>query len=230
MATIVHQKTVSIADWTQAELDAYVAAGLFLPGTLLANIWLPSDVNANHLVSNIVNADISTTAAIDATKIANGNVTSTEFQYLDGVTSAIQTQFGTKVATANNGSDFVNLLTTLTNLFAANTNGISAQAYRPINAQTGTSYTLVLSDNGKMVTLSNASAITLTVPANASVAFAVNAEIDLAQLGAGQVTVAAAGGVTLNSYQSKVALVGQYAGATLKQTATDVWILIGNLA
>lgn len=44
----------------------------------------------------IVNADINASAAIDATKIANGNVTSTEFQYLDGVTSAIQTQIDGK--------------------------------------------------------------------------------------------------------------------------------------
>lgn len=105
-----------------------------------------------------------------------------------------------------------------------------AQSYRPINAQTGTTYTLVLLDSGKMVTLNNASAITLTVPTNASVAFPVGAEIDLAQLGAGQVTVAAAGGVTINSFNAKLNIAGQYAGATLKQTAADTWLLIGNLA
>lgn len=45
----------------------------------------------------IVNTDINAAAAIDATKIANGSVSNTEFQYLDGVTSAIQTQINTKV-------------------------------------------------------------------------------------------------------------------------------------
>jgi len=44
----------------------------------------------------LVNADVSASAAIDATKIANGSVSNTEFQYLDGVTSSIQTQLGTK--------------------------------------------------------------------------------------------------------------------------------------
>jgi hypothetical protein len=44
----------------------------------------------------IVNADINASAAIDATKIHDGSVTNTEFQYLDGVTSAIQTQLNTK--------------------------------------------------------------------------------------------------------------------------------------
>jgi hypothetical protein len=98
------------------------------------------------------------------------------------------------------------------------------------NAQTGTTYTLALTDAGKMVTLSNAAAIALTIPLNSSVAFPVNTQIDLAQLGAGQVTITATGGVTLRSYAGKVLLAGQYAGATLKQTATDVWLLIGNLA
>ena len=59
----------------------------------LTNKSIDSD---NNTITNIVNADIKTAAAIDATKIANGNVSNTEFQYLDGVTSAIQTQLNTK--------------------------------------------------------------------------------------------------------------------------------------
>jgi hypothetical protein len=113
----------------------------------------------------------------------------------------------------------------------ASLTGITAsQIDEPINAQTGTTYTLVLTDSGKLITLANASAITLTVPTNASVAFAVDSVVNLAQTGAGQVTVTAAGGVTLHSYQSKTNLAGQYAGAMLKKTATDTWLLIGNLA
>jgi hypothetical protein len=54
-----------------------------------------------------------------------------------------------------------------------------------LNAQTGTTYTPVLADNGKLVTLSNASAITLTVPTNASVAYATGAQINIQQIGAG---------------------------------------------
>lgn len=100
---------------------------------------------------------------------------------------------------------------------------------RSINAKTGASYTLVLGDNGKFVSLSSASAITLTIPANASVAFPVGAEIDLAQLGNGTVTVAAAGGVTINSLGAKVAIAGQYAAVKLKKTGTNIWLLTGSL-
>jgi len=110
------------------------------------------------------------------------------------------------------------------------TTPMQIQGYRPINAQTGTTYTLVIGDSGNLVTFNNASAVTLTVPANSSVAFPTGAEIDLAQIGAGQLTISPGSGVTINSYSSKVNLAGQYAGATLKKTGTNTWLLIGNLA
>lgn len=99
----------------------------------------------------------------------------------------------------------------------------------PENAQTGTTYTLALADAGKAVTLSNAAAITLTIPTNASVAFPVDTRIDLIQYGAGQVTVGGAG-VTIRSSGSKLKLTGQYSGATLWKRDTDEWVLIGDIA
>lgn len=97
-----------------------------------------------------------------------------------------------------------------------------------INAQTGTTYTPVLADNGKLVTLSNASAITLTVPTNASVAYATGAQINIQAIGAGQVTVVGDTGVTVNG--TGTALRTQWSAATLVKTATDTWTLIGDLA
>lgn len=98
----------------------------------------------------------------------------------------------------------------------------------PENAQTNTSYTLALSDSGKVVTLNNASAITLTIPTNNVIAFATNTRIDLIQLGAGQVTVGGAS-VTIRSSASKLKLNGQYSGATLWKKGTDEWVLIGDI-
>ena len=97
-----------------------------------------------------------------------------------------------------------------------------------LNAQTGTTYTLVITDNGRLVTLSNAAAITLTVPLNATVAFATGAIINIQQIGAGQVTVAGAAGVTLNGTGTKTR--AQWSAASLVKTATDTWTLIGDLA
>lgn len=97
-----------------------------------------------------------------------------------------------------------------------------------LNAQTGTTYTLALTDAHKLVTLSNASGITLTIPTEASVAFQTGDQVNILQLGAGQVTVAAASGVTLRAQGSKVKLNGQYAIGTLVKIATDEWVLVGN--
>jgi hypothetical protein len=98
-----------------------------------------------------------------------------------------------------------------------------------LNAQTGTTYTLVLTDAHDLVTLSNASAITLTIPTNASVAFTVGDQVNIVQLGAGQVTVGGAG-VTIRSQGTKLKLNGQYSAATLIKIATDEWVLVGNTA
>lgn len=95
-----------------------------------------------------------------------------------------------------------------------------------LNAQTGTTYTLVLADNGKLITLSNASAIAVTVPTNASVAFPIGSQILLNQLGAGQVTVSGAS-VTFNG-KNGLKTSGQYAVICLIKIATDTWVLSGD--
>ena len=98
----------------------------------------------------------------------------------------------------------------------------------PINAQTGTTYTTVLTDRDSMVELNNASAITVTVPPNSSVAYPVGTTIDLLQTGAGQVTVAAGSGVTLNGTPG-LKLRTQWSSASLFKRATDTWVLLGDL-
>lgn len=101
---------------------------------------------------------------------------------------------------------------------------------QPINAQTGTTYTLALTDANKLITLSNVASITLTVPTNASVAFSVGHRIDLIQLAAGDVTISAAGGVTIDSKSGFLKLSAQYAAATLFYRGSDNWFLIGDIA
>lgn len=100
-----------------------------------------------------------------------------------------------------------------------------------INAQTGATYTLVLADAGALVTLSNGSPITLTVPTNASVAYPIGTVIGIAQLGGGLVSVEGATGVTINGVTPGDAeLTGQYATASLTKLATDTWLLSGGIA
>ena len=92
-----------------------------------------------------------------------------------------------------------------------------------VNAQTGTSYTLVLADAGKQVTMTNASASTLTVPPNASIAFDIGVRIQVIQLGAGAVTLTAGAGVTISSLATTLVM-AQYQVATLIKIATNIWV------
>lgn len=109
--------------------------------------------------------------------------------------------------------------------------GVWAEAGGPLatNAQTGTTYTLVLTDKNKIVELNNAGAITLTVPDNATAAFGIGDMIHLLQTGAGQVTVVGGAGVTVNGNPG-LKLAGQWAMATLLKRATNTWVLFGNIS
>jgi hypothetical protein len=105
---------------------------------------------------------------------------------------------------------------------------------RTINAQSGTTYTFVLADGSQaggwpLVTFGSGSATTVTVPTNSSVAFPVGCQIECSQVGAGKVTFAGAGGVTINSYGTNKSIAGEYVGVTLMQTAANTWLLEGNL-
>ena len=98
-----------------------------------------------------------------------------------------------------------------------------------INAQTGTTYTFVAADAGKLVTSSNGSGQTFTVPPNSSVAFDVGTQILIQNIGSANCTLAQGSGVTIQSKDSDKEIDGQYAAATLIKTATDTWSLIGSL-
>ena len=88
-------------------------------------------------------------------------------------------------------------------------------------------YTLVLADAQKIIPLNKATAFTVTVPPNSSVAFTIGDQVNLLQTGAGQITVAGGSGVTVNP-TAKLKLNGQYAAGTLVKVDTNSWVLIGN--
>ena len=96
-----------------------------------------------------------------------------------------------------------------------------------INAQTGTTYTLVLSDSGKYVTLSNAATVYVTVPPDV---FPVNTVITLEQKGVGVTVMLEGAGVTINGYDSGYMSPGQYAAIQLICTASNIFTCIGGAA
>lgn len=102
--------------------------------------------------------------------------------------------------------------------------------FAPINSVTGATYTLALSDAGKLIKASRSSAQTITIPANASVAFETGTEIEIVQYGSGAVTIAGASGVTIRSVDNSKTTAGIYNTITLKKMATNEWLLAGGLA
>lgn len=111
------------------------------------------------------------------------------------------------------------------------TTPVSIRGYMPsATTFSGTTGTLALTDAEYFQICNNASTQTLTVPTNASVAFPVNTEIIFFQAGAGQVVFNPAGGVTINSADGALKIAIQYGAATLKKTATNTWVLFGNIS
>ena len=94
-----------------------------------------------------------------------------------------------------------------------------------INDQSGTTYTLALTDANDYVRMSNAAQQTVTVPPNSSVAFTIGDKIDIGRAGAGFVTVAEGAGVTINSTNLTITKKGR---VTLVKVASDTWDLVGN--
>jgi hypothetical protein len=92
-----------------------------------------------------------------------------------------------------------------------------------INNQIGTAYTLVAGDNGKVVVLDNASAVTVTVPSGLGAGF----NCSFVQKGAGQVSFSASG-TTVNNRQSHTKINGQYGVASIVAYAADFFVLAGD--
>jgi hypothetical protein len=106
----------------------------------------------------------------------------------------------------------------------------SAKINLALNAQTGTAYTLVASDSGKLVTSSNASAVTVTIPPSI---FAAGEQINVQSIGAGITSFAAGSGVTITSTGATSAapnLRTQYSACTIICTASNVFTVIGDLS
>jgi hypothetical protein len=149
------------------------------------------------------------------------------------VTLAIDTAVTADLTTAQTLTNKTLTSPTINGATIATSTLTSPKVNLGINAQTGTTYTTVLDDNGKLVTQTNASAIATTIPLNSSVAYPIGAQINIAQMGAGQVTISGAGGVTIASTGATATapkLRAQYSTATAVQTATDTWLVMGDIS
>jgi hypothetical protein len=112
----------------------------------------------------------------------------------------------------------------------ANNMNILANSLVAVTAQTGTAYNVGTADVGKLVTLSNVAAQTVTIPANSSVAFAIGDQVNFMNLSTGTATFVAAGTAVIRSAGSKLKLTTQYAVCTVLKIDTDAWVMVGNVS
>jgi hypothetical protein len=220
-----------------------IQAGQHNDNWIAAKDYFDALSSGANFVAGAITSDTIGTSAVTTVKIQDDAVTQAKLaddavgtaQILnDAVTAA-------KIATGAVGTSEIAASVTLTtpNIGAATgtsltlTGGLTATGnvigHIATNAQTGTTYTLVAADDGKAVEILNASPITLTVPLNSSVPYTVGTQIVVLQTGAGQITVAGAGGVTVNATPG-LKLRAQWSSATLIKRATDTWVLVGDLS
>ena len=99
-------------------------------------------------------------------------------------------------------------------------------SYSAVRTQSGTTYTLVLGDAGDYIQTTSTTAVTITVPLQSSVTWAADTEIYFEQNNTGQITIAGASGVTINSSET-LKTAGRYSVIALKRVASDTWTLTG---
>ena len=129
---------------------------------------------------------------------------------------------GTPTApTAAGGTNTIQIATTAFVTAAVAAVGGGGSSGGDVNTYTG-STTLVSGDANDFLVMNSASANSVTVPPNASVAFAIGTEITIGQYGAGQTTIVAGSGVTIRTATSLL-LSGQYAVAKIKKIGTNEW-------
>jgi hypothetical protein len=199
----------------------------------------------NFSEAGLAYADVQV-GGLTASSLTIGDVSATEIGYLDGVSSSIQTQLNAKApsagptftgtvtlpATVVSGSATLTLPTTTSTLATTADISTAVAPYAPL-LQTVTTptfssnaYTLQSTDKDKIILASNSTtAGTITIPTGT---FAIGTVLTIVQTGTGQITIASSG--TLQSNGNKLKLNGQYASAQIIVTATNTFLLIGNLA
>ena len=91
-------------------------------------------------------------------------------------------------------------------------------------------YTLILADQGKVIEVTSASTVAITLPSNATASFPIGTLIELYRHGAGAVTVVAGSGATLRAPGGRASVGEQYGTVALRKRATNEWTIEGNLA
>ena len=211
------------AGWTS------LASNASLTGTYVANTTFQSAL-AN------TNSYISTKAGLELTHLANTNA------FIKSQLANTNSQFAAKLATTVHSSALANTNTAIAtkSALASNNNFTSTNQMRlgaPVKTTTANAYTLATVDAGYYHRMAyanssaNPSTLTVTIPANASVAIPIGSEYLFIRTGSNTaMNFANAAGVTLNSDGAKTKVSYQWQTAVCKKVGTNEWDLMGTLS
>jgi hypothetical protein len=184
------------------------------------------DVAGTATTKKVTATNLMTLAPVQSVAGQTGTVTLSNTD-ISGLGTAATTD-STAYATAAQGATADTALQSVSagDLTDGNFDGTAILGFdASINDQTGTTYTLLSSDNGKVVVLDNASAVTVTVPSGLGAGF----NCSFVQKGAGQVSFSASS-TTINNRQSHTKINAQYGVASLVAYAADTFVLAGDTA
>jgi len=199
-----------LASGTSGQIVVHSSGGVPTATTVSGDVTIDSTGNVQIAADKIVNADINSSAAIAASKIA-----------------------GTAITAADSGTVTSTMIAdgTIVNADVSTTAAIDLGKLADATIdEKSASYPLVLTDKNKFIKMSVGTANTVTVPTNASVAFPIGSQIHIIQYGAGKTQVIPVSG-TVTLYATPGAyLRAQYSSATLLKCDTNIWMLMGDLS
>jgi hypothetical protein len=216
LKSLYDANTVLAADTDNTPAAVTMGASTILARLAAGNIKAASTTEIKTLLalvaSNISDFDtaVATTAVLKSLFDAHTVLAATS----DNTPAALTVAVDTVVGRVTGG-----------NITSLNPNSLPQE----FNAQTGTTYTIATGDPGKLVTQSNASAITTTVPQDSDVTWAIGKWCELYQLGAGKITVVAGTGATLRATPT-AATRAQYSRLFLQKISANTWALSGDIA
>jgi len=206
-----------------------------LPSPAGADIMaIVDDVSGTPTTKKVTATNLMTLAPVQSVNTATGAVVLDADDISDAsttnkfVTAADITNLGNLSGTNTGDQDLSSYLQSVSagDLTDGNFDGTAILGFdASINDQTGTTYTLLSSDNGKVVVVDNASAVTVTVPSGLGAGF----NCSFVQKGAGQVSFSASS-TTINNRQSHTKINAQYGVASLLAYAADTFVLAGDTA
>ena len=252
--TVVLPSTTSIADVSATEIS-YLNNVTGNIQTQLNNLGTADSthaaltLNVHGIANTALLATTADVAAVTKTTLGLGNVDNTA-----DTAKPVSTSQASAIATAKaeaiaDATSQVNALltgapaalNTLDELAAAlgddanfaasvTTNlGLKVDSLTPISQKTA-SYTLSsLTERDDLIEMSSASALTLTIPTDATLNFPIGTSIDILQTGAGQVTIAPVSGTVTVNATPGLKLRTTWSSATLFKRAANTWVVFGDL-